>query len=312
MNEHELYRKYRPTLWKDVIGQPAAVAELRGFLEGGNLPHALLLSGRSGVGKTTLARIVALHKMKCDPNEYYEMNMADNRGIDTVRDLESRIRTRPMLGDQKVFFLDECHMLTKEAANAMLKMLEEPPDHTYFFLASSEPHRLIPAIMTRCTEIRLHPIDESDLEKLIQTVLQKDKKSLSAKVIRTVAEVAEGSARKALVLAQQCLQQPNEKAQLQILEPSEVKGNSEKLASTLLNSGSFNDVIPIIKAVREEKVDPESLRWAVMGYCSALLLSEKPPQKKKDRAYMILTAFEINWYDTKFNGLVRSCYEACK
>ena len=127
-----------------------------------------------------------------------------------------------------------------------------------------------------------------------------------------MAEVAEGSARKALVLAQQCLQQPDEKAQLQILEPSEVKGNSEKLASTLLNSGSFNDVIPIIKAVREEKVDPESLRWAVMGYCSALLLSEKLPQKKKDRAYMILCAFEINWYDTKFNGLVRACYEACK
>lgn len=304
----ELYRKHRPTLWKQIVGQPEVVAILRQKIEAKELPHAIGLMGDSGVGKTTIARIIGA-KLGCDESEFVEMNIADFRGIDTARSIREEIRVRPMIGPVKIYFLDEAHKLTTDAQNAMLKILEEPSDFAYFILASSEPFRLIRAIQTRLFTLNLRTLTPSELKGILLDVLREEEKQVPKAVLDRIADAANGSARMALVLLEGCLALKTEKEQLRKLEGGDWKSNSDKLASLLLQKETtFNSIIPTLTAIRDEKIQPEDLRWAVLGYMANLLLGKCPDGMKK-RAVMIICAFEINFRDGGYASLERACWE---
>ena len=137
MPEAVLYRKYRPATFDDVIGQEQVVNVLKGSLEAGRISHAYLFTGSRGTGKTSIARILARAVGTTDV-DLYEIDGASNRGIDEIREIRDAVRILPFESKYKVYIIDEVHMLTKDAFNALLKTLEEPPVHVIFILATTE------------------------------------------------------------------------------------------------------------------------------------------------------------------------------
>src|SRR5574343_274356 len=144
-----LYTKYRPNNFDEVLGQDHIVNAVRGAISAGKVSHAYLLSGPRGTGKTTIARIIA-RELGTSVNDIYEMDAASNRKIEDARDIRESVRTMPFDSKYKVYILDEVHMLTKEAWNALLKTLEEPPEYVVFILATTELSKVPETIISRC------------------------------------------------------------------------------------------------------------------------------------------------------------------
>ncbi len=220
-----LARKYRPQRFAEVVGQPHVVRTLQNALRKGRLAHALLFSGIRGIGKTTVARIVA-KALNCeaeDPAEpcntclpcreitegrsldVIEIDAASNRGIDEIRELRENLKFMPARGRAKVYIIDEAHMLTREAANALLKSLEEPPPHVYFILATTEPHRLPVTILSRCQRYDFRRIPVATLVAHLREVARREGTEIEEDALTLIAKEAEGSLRDALSLLDQAL-----------------------------------------------------------------------------------------------------------
>lgn len=200
----ETYKALRPTKLADVAGQPDAVSQLQGFFLTNTLPHALLFAGPSGSGKTTLARIVA-KQLGSGPMDIMEINAASDNGVDVVRDLQSKLHQRSLSGAPKVVIWDECHSITTQAQQALLKMLEECPSHTYFMLCTSEPTKVIKAVQSRLTKITLTSLGIVAMKGVLAAAEAHTGKPLSVEVKQKLLAAAEGNARKLLVMYDQCL-----------------------------------------------------------------------------------------------------------
>lgn len=300
----ELYRKFRPRRFRDVVGQKEAVASLLAMLKEDRLPHCLLLSGPSGTGKTTIARILQ-NKLGCGREDFFEINAADSRGIDTVREVHQHMSLASWNGGCRIWYFDEAHKLTGDAQTALLKTLEDTPGHVRFFLASTDPQKLLTTIRTRCTEIKLQPLSGRDIQALVHSVWQKEsgREVLPDDVIAAISEAAVGSARKALVLLHQVISLATAEEQLAAVSKEDVKKQSIDLCRALLDLKSKWD--DIRKVIEQLEGEPEEIRRAVLGYASATLLRGG----KQDRAYLVLTCFENHWYDSGKCGLTRACYE---
>jgi DNA polymerase III subunit gamma/tau len=196
-----LYRTYRPNTFDDVVGQEAAVRELRALLSAGSLPHSLLLVGGRGIGKTTIARIIA-NELGTAPEDIYELDAASNRGVDDIRELRENVATMPLRSPFKVYILDEVHMLTPQAWNAFLKTLEEPPAHVKFLMATTEIHMVPETIISRSRVIRLQMPSVSDIATHILNVAKSENFKLDADGAEVIAVSAGGSFRDALVSLQ--------------------------------------------------------------------------------------------------------------
>jgi DNA polymerase-3 subunit gamma/tau len=196
-----LYRTHRPESFADVVGQDTAVSELRSLLASGNFPHASILVGTRGIGKTTLARIIA-RELGCDPVDVYELDAASNRKIDDIRRLRDTVATLPIASPKKVYILDEVHMLTTESWNALLKTLEEPPQHVVFIMATTEAHAIPDTIVSRSRVIRLKSPTISDLSEYLMNVAHKESYLLGSDACEIIAVSANNSYRDALVSLQ--------------------------------------------------------------------------------------------------------------
>lgn len=199
-----LYRKYRPTKFSEVQDQEHIVAVLEGAIKKNTVPHAMLFSGTRGTGKTTLARIVAKELQTSDV-DIYEIDAASNRGIDDIRELKEAVHTVPYESTFKVYIIDEVHMLTKEAFNALLKTLEEPPQHVVFMLATTEVEKVIDTILSRCQVFTLRSPSRSVLAETVTNVAKKEGFTLQADAADLIAIAADGSFRDALGVLQKVI-----------------------------------------------------------------------------------------------------------
>ncbi len=220
-----LYRKYRPSQFAEVRGQERVTTTLQEALRSGLVGHAYIFSGPRGTGKTTVARLLA-RAVNCEKLQkgllksgepcntcsactraingkeldLIEIDAASNRGIDEIRELRERVRFAPSIGQKKVFLIDEFHMLTKEAFNALLKTLEEPPAHVIFILATTEIHQVPATIMSRAQHFAFCSLPHQVLVDEIERVAKQEKISASPEAVALLAEQAEGGARDALSL----------------------------------------------------------------------------------------------------------------
>jgi DNA polymerase-3 subunit gamma/tau len=202
-------RKYRPVTFDDVVGQQSITSTLEKAIENNHLAQALLFCGPRGVGKTTCARILAkainqdTFEGELDPNEdfafnIFELDAASNNSVDDIRNLIDQVRFAPQQGKFKVYIIDEVHMLSQAAFNAFLKTLEEPPAHAIFILATTEKHKIIPTILSRCQIFDFKRIQVSDMVSHLTNIAVKEGVTAEEGALHVVAEKADGALRDAL------------------------------------------------------------------------------------------------------------------
>lgn len=197
-----LYRKYRPQSWEEVIGQEHVVRTLTNALKLGRVSHAYLFAGPRGTGKTTIARLLA-KSLGCADLDLIEIDAASNRGIDEIRELRDGIKFAPTAGKYKVFIIDEVHQLTKEAFNALLKTLEEPPQHAIFVLATTEIHKVPETILSRVQSFPFRKLSVSEIVRKLEKIVEAEKIKIEPDALRLVASFAGGSYRDAESMLEQ-------------------------------------------------------------------------------------------------------------
>ncbi len=219
-----LYRKYRPKTFNEVIGQDHIVQTLTNQIEFDKISHAYLFTGSRGTGKTSTAKIFA-KAINC-PNakngspclecevcqgldktniDVLEIDAASNNGVDEIRDLREKVKYPPVVGKYKVYIIDEVHMLSTSAFNALLKTLEEPPAHTVFVLATTEVHKLPATILSRCLRFDFKLVSLEDLTSLLKNILKGEGVSFDEQAINVIARAGEGSVRDTLSIADRCV-----------------------------------------------------------------------------------------------------------
>ncbi len=226
MSHTVFYRKYRPSSFDQIVGQEAIVATLLQALKEETVSHAYLFCGPRGTGKTTLARLIAkgVNCLQLGVNgepcnvcstctdiknnafpDIIEIDAASNRSIDDIRELKDKVHFLPLQGKKKVYIIDEVHMLTKEAFNALLKTLEEPPAHVHFILATTERHKVPATVVSRTQNFSLRPLTENKIVQLLVQIIEKEGIQADQPALYMIARAAEGGLRDALTLLEQCV-----------------------------------------------------------------------------------------------------------
>ncbi len=201
MHDQVLYRKYRPADWEHVMGQEHIVSVLSESIAHGNFSHAYLFTGSRGTGKTSVARIFAA-ALGTEPEDITEIDAASNRGIDDIRELRAAVRVLPFSSRFKVYIIDEVHMLSREAFNALLKTLEEPPAHVIFILATTELNKVPETILSRCQVFSFRKPSQKVLARMIERVAADESYEIDADSAELVAFLGDGSFRDTLSLLQ--------------------------------------------------------------------------------------------------------------
>ena len=249
-----LYRTYRPSTFEEVAGQEHIVKTLKNALATRKLAHAYLFAGPRGTGKTTMAKLLA-KALNCDEGignqcnecknckaiidgthpDVIELDAASNNGVDEIRELIDKVKYGTILGRYKVYIIDEVHMLSTGAFNALLKTLEEPPEHVIFILATTEPHKILPTILSRCQRYDFTKLSDEDIKNRLKSVLEKEGIAYNEDAIKIIVSLADGGMRDALSILDQVLAYSNNKLEVQdILDIFALESKEEKLG--LLNS----------------------------------------------------------------------------
>lgn len=275
-----LYRTYRPTTFEEVAGQQHIVKTLKNALATGKIAHAYLFAGPRGTGKTTMAKLLAKalnceHGMGCQCNEckncvainegshpdVLELDAASNNGVDEIRELIDKVKYGTILGRYKVYIIDEVHMLSAGAFNALLKTLEEPPEHVIFILATTEPHKILPTILSRCQRYDFSKVSEEDIRSRVKVVLEKENISYNEEAINLIISLADGGMRDALSILDQVLAYSGNKLDVEdILDIFSLESTEEKM--NLLKSisqGDASDVLKRLKKYIEKSTDIKRL-----------------------------------------------------
>lgn len=230
-----LYRKYRPALFDEVVGQESIVNLLASSIQQNKVSHAYLFCGGRGTGKTTVARIFA-KSVGSNDEDIIEIDAASNRGIDEIRELREAVRTAPFSSKYKVYIIDEAHMLTKEAANALLKTLEEPPSHVIFILATTDPQKLPKTISSRCQVITFKEPDNATLSQRITYIAKKEGFSIDTDSAQLIALHGNGSYRDAIGVLEQILNQSE-------------KVIDKDFVETYLGSVDFDTILAVVEGM---------------------------------------------------------------
>lgn len=285
MTEHTaLYRKYRPHTFADVRDQDHIVSVLEGAIKKKNIPHALLFSGTRGTGKTTLARIFA-KEIGTNDMDVYEIDAASNRGIDDIRELKEAVHTLPYESEKKVYIIDEVHMLTKEAFNALLKTLEEPPAHVIFILATTEEEKLLDTILSRCQVFRMRSPSRAVLAETVTDVAKKEGFTLNPEAADLIAVAADGSFRDALGVTQKVIMASGD----QIGEIDEVAAiigapKSDTVRSLLgaLHQKDTESALLAVRSAVEAQVEMKLFSRVLLDHLRAVMLVRNLPSKSEE------------------------------
>ena len=268
MSYKALYRKYRPTTFEEVSGQSHIVTILKNALKTNKIGHAYLFAGPRGTGKTTMAKLFA-KALNCDEGvghqcnkcqnclainnsshpDVIEIDAASNNGVDEVRDLIDKVHYSTILGRYKVYIIDEVHMMTPGAFNALLKTLEEPPEHVIFILATTEPHKILPTILSRCQRFDFSKLSNEEIKNRLIYVLKKENVKYEDEALDIIISLCDGGLRDALSILDQVLAFSNDNLKAKdVLDIFSIESKQEKL--NLLDDVANNDTANVLKRIK--------------------------------------------------------------
>ncbi len=274
-----LYRQYRPQKWDEVKGQEQVTETLKAEIKNNKIAHAYLFAGTRGTGKTTVARILA-SALDVSEKDLYEMDAASNRGIDDIRMLREGVYASPFESEYKFYIIDEAHMLTRDAWNAFLKTLEEPPKHAIFVLATTERDKVPETIQSRC---EIHTFKQPTREVLAHTIIEVAKKegfAMERAAAELVALLAEGSFRDALSILQKVLSVSSNK-KIDVSEVETVSGapRGELVRQLLaaLAAKDSNAALAVMQIAIGENMDARTLVKLLIHRLRIILLTRYAP-----------------------------------
>ena len=280
-NSKVLALKYRPQIFEDLIGQDVVSETIKNSIQADKIPNAYLFTGIRGIGKTTIARIVAKSincskslnnqcKTKCENCDaitnsnhidVLEMDAASKTGVDDVRDLIEFSRYGPTIAKYKIFIIDEVHMLSKQAFNALLKTLEEPPEYLKFIFATTEIKKIPITVVSRCQRFDLSRIKSSELFEFIKKIKDKENGKASDEALRLIVKISEGSVRDALSLLDRALLSLDKGAELDLKAAQKIFGYFDKSQLIdlfkLIFEGNEKKVISIYRKIYDQGVEPK-------------------------------------------------------
>lgn len=321
MSNLALYRKYRSKDFDEVVGQSHIVDVLKNAIASGKHSHAYLLTGPRGVGKTTVARLIAksLNGLKkdeaiADHLDIVEIDGASNRGIDEIRNLKEKIQLGPARLKYKVYIIDEVHMLTKEAFNALLKTLEEPPAHAVFIFATTEVHKLPETIISRTQRFDFRPINESDIAKHLGLIAQKERIDIDKPALELIARLSRGGFRDAISLLDQ-LSSTQEKITLGTVTRFSGLLDDQKIGEILdlVYQSKGDSVLALAEQLYQDGADPSLITQQLLDAIKYLLVSES----KYPLDFLVRLSQDLTWVQANLRyttspqlilqvGLVRS------
>lgn len=279
MSYQVLYRTYRPSRFDEVVGQEYIVKILKNTIKNKRIAHAYLFAGPRGTGKTTIAKLFAkaincedFNEEACDncPSclafkennhpDIIELDAASNNSVDDIREIIEQVPYSPIVGKYKVYIIDEVHMLSSSAFNALLKTLEEPPAHVVFILATTDPQKIIPTVLSRCQRYNFSKISNLNMEKKMVEILNKEHLQYEDKALDEVAMLAEGGMRDALSILEQVLSYNNDGIFLEDVQ--RIFGLSTKEEKVELLIKIHNDLtgsINLLRQMYDSGIDPKRL-----------------------------------------------------
>ena len=291
-----LYRKYRPQLFADVLGQEHITTTLKNQVESGRVSHAYVFSGSRGTGKTTTAKILAravncahpVNGEPCGECEYclaaadsadiIELDAASNNGVDDVRAIIDKARFTPLKLKKKVYIIDEAHMLSRPAFNALLKTLEEPPEHVLFILATTEPQSIPATILSRCQRHSFKRLDSSVIAEYLEYIASQEHMKLTHEAAEIIARLADGGVRDALTLLDQCSASENIDVEA-VYSAMGLAGNL-RIAELLDNiiGGNTAAALKSFDALWMDGKDPATLLGELNGLMRDVLMTQVAPK----------------------------------
>ena len=300
MSYKALYRTYRPQKFEEMAGQKHVLKTLQNAIKENKIAHAYLFTGPRGTGKTSMAKLLA-KALNCECEngpcnecencreivegshpDVVEIDAASNNGVDEVRNLIDKVKYSPILGKYKVYIIDEVHMMSTGAFNALLKTLEEPPAHVIFILATTEPHKVLPTIISRCQRFDFGRISTNDIKERIETVLNNENVTYESEVVDLVCELCDGGMRDALSILDQAIAYAGNDLKCEhIREIYGVTSLSEKIE--LLNYISDNNEESIIKRINDyddKGVDLTRLTVGLIDLLKEVIIYKNSGNKK--------------------------------
>ena len=273
-----LYRIYRPQKFDEVVGQKHILQTLKNAIKENKIAHAYLFSGPRGTGKTSMAKLLAKAlNCECGDNtnrpcnecencrsinegthpDVIELDAASNNGVDEVRDIIDKVKYAPIMGKYKVYIIDEVHMMTPGAFNALLKTLEEPPAHVIFILATTDVHKVLPTIVSRCQRFDFNRVGKIDMKKRIEDILVKEKIEYTSDVIDLISELAEGGMRDALSILDQTIAYAGNKISVNHIRDIYGIATPTELVNflKLCNNNDYENVLRTIDDFEEKGLD---------------------------------------------------------